>query len=157
MKKALTIAAGVIVGGFIALVALGLFLGLVLGEGEDTEPDTAAPTTSATTAPPEPSEPPATPTTEPSTPPASTPRPGGLPPKPTGADREQLLDALREIHPALVADPDDAVDNARNQCSGIRSERPVWTAQQRFSTSEHEVSEDEARRINEALRATLCP
>ncbi|MFG3037793.1 hypothetical protein ACGFYZ_12875 [Streptomyces sp. NPDC048330] len=85
-------------------------------------------------------------------------RPAGIPPKPEGAEREALLGALRTINPALAEDPDKAIDNARNQCSAINgnADNPDNLAQQRFSTSSHEVSAVEAKAINATLGATFC-
>ncbi|QMP84084.1 hypothetical protein HQ601_00008 [Streptomyces phage Alderaan] len=85
-------------------------------------------------------------------------RPAGIPPKPEGAEREALLGALRTINPALAEDPDKAIDNARNQCSAINgnADNPDSLAQQRFSTSSHEVSAVEAKAINATLGATFC-
>ena len=81
----------------------------------------------------------------------------GIPAKPTGRARTDLLAALRRVSPALVADEDKAVDSSRNQCSAIngKSAKVDWSAQQRFGTSSHEVSEAEAKQINTAL-ATFC-
>jgi hypothetical protein len=81
----------------------------------------------------------------------------GIPAKPTGQARADLLATLREISPALVADEDDAIDNSRNQCSAIngKAAKLDWSAQQRFGTSSHEVSDAEAKQINAAL-ATFC-
>ncbi|MFI5883530.1 hypothetical protein [Streptomyces sp. NPDC051554] len=81
----------------------------------------------------------------------------GIPAKPTGQARTDLLAALRKVSPALVADEDKAVDNSRNQCSAIngKSAKVDWSAQQRFGTSSHEVSDAEAKQINGAL-TTFC-
>ncbi|WP_405955801.1 hypothetical protein [Streptomyces phaeochromogenes] len=81
----------------------------------------------------------------------------GIPAKPTGQARTDLLAALRKISPALVADEDDAIDNSRNQCSAINGKagKLDWSAQQRFGTSSHEVSDAEAKQINAAL-TTFC-
>ncbi|WP_019055009.1 hypothetical protein [Streptomyces prunicolor] len=81
----------------------------------------------------------------------------GIPAKPTGQARTALLAALREVSPTLVADEDKAVDNSRNQCSAIngKSAKVDWSAQQRFGTSSHEVSDAEAKQINTAL-TTFC-
>ena len=81
----------------------------------------------------------------------------GIPAKPTGQARADLLAALRKVSPALVADEDKAVDNSRNQCSAINGKagKLDWSAQQRFGTSSHEVSDAEAKQINTAL-ATFC-
>ncbi|MFE5966218.1 hypothetical protein [Streptomyces sp. NPDC056463] len=85
-------------------------------------------------------------------------RPAGIPPKPEGAEREALLGALSTINPALAEDPDKAIDNARNQCSVINGggDNVGSLAQQRFSTSSHEVSAVEAKVINATLAATFC-
>jgi hypothetical protein len=79
----------------------------------------------------------------------------GIPPKPSGKIRTELLAALRKVGPALVADPDKAIDNARNQCSAINGKAPKvdWSAQQRFSSSAHQVTAAEAKQINAALAA----
>ncbi|MFE9450646.1 hypothetical protein [Streptomyces sp. NPDC006739] len=81
----------------------------------------------------------------------------GIPAKPTGQARTDLLAALRKISPALVADEGDAIDNSRNQCSAIngKAAKLDWSAQQRFGTSSHEVSDAEAKQINAAL-TTFC-
>ncbi|WP_031010675.1 hypothetical protein [Streptomyces sp. NRRL F-5727] len=85
-------------------------------------------------------------------------RPAGIPPEPQGAEREALLGALRTINPALVEDPDKAIDRARNQCSAINGggDNVDSLAQQRFSTSSHEVTAVEAKAINATLGATFC-
>jgi hypothetical protein len=77
----------------------------------------------------------------------------GLPPEPTGQDRADLLAALAAVDPALTADEDDAIDNARNQCMAINggAGRLEWTAQQRFSGNGHEVTEAEAKEINATI------
>ncbi|MFE7444507.1 hypothetical protein ACFU7X_29120 [Streptomyces chartreusis] len=77
----------------------------------------------------------------------------GLPPEPSGKTRDALLAALLDVNPALIADEDDAIDAARNQCMAIngKAERLEWSAQQRFSSSGHQVTEPEAKHINTAL------
>ncbi|MFE1027781.1 hypothetical protein ACFW5I_24960 [Streptomyces sp. NPDC058818] len=81
----------------------------------------------------------------------------GIPPEPTGAARDNVLAVLFDVNPVLVADEEDAIDNARNQCAAINggAERLEWSAQQRFSSSAHEVTEDEAKHINIGL-AEFC-
>lgn len=81
----------------------------------------------------------------------------GIPAKPTGQARTDLLAALRKVNRALVADPDKGIDNARNQCSAINGNSPKVddVAQARFSSSAHTVSPAEAKQINAAL-ATFC-
>ncbi|MEU2552372.1 hypothetical protein ACF1GY_28240 [Streptomyces sp. NPDC014684] len=56
------------------------------------------------------------------------------------------------MNPALVADPDKAIDNTRNQCSAIngKSPRADDVAQTRFSNSTHTVSPKESSRTGEA-------
>ncbi|GAA4999537.1 hypothetical protein [Streptomyces siamensis] len=82
----------------------------------------------------------------------------GIPPKPDAAKRAALLRALRAVNPAIVTDEDKAVDNARNQCSTISGGGNAdMTAKARFSTSDHEVTDAEAKAINAALKGTLCP
>ena len=81
----------------------------------------------------------------------------GIPPKPDAATRTALIDVLKAINPALVADEDKAIDNARNQCSTITGGGNAdQTAKARFSTSAHEVTDAEAQAINAALKASLC-
>lgn len=82
----------------------------------------------------------------------------GIPAAPTGAKRTALIAALKAINPALAADEDKAVDNARNQCSTITGGGTAdQSAKARFSTADHEVTDAEAKAINAALKATLCP
>ena len=80
----------------------------------------------------------------------------GIPARPTGAKRAALLAALKAIDPSLVADEDKAIDNARNQCSAISGTQADQSAKARFSTSDHEVTDAEAKAINAALKSTLC-
>jgi hypothetical protein len=81
----------------------------------------------------------------------------GIPAEPDAATRTALLEVLKAISPAIVADEDKAIDNARNQCSTISGGgNAVLTAKARFSTSDHEVTDAEAQAINAALKASLC-
>lgn len=77
----------------------------------------------------------------------------GIPAKPTGKARTDLLAALRNVNRALAADPDKAIDNARNQCSAINGKSPKVddVAQARFTSSTHTVSPAEAKQINAAI------
>ncbi|MFJ2441543.1 hypothetical protein ACIOWG_14050 [Streptomyces sp. NPDC087658] len=89
-----------------------------------------------------------------------TPRDGaGIPKDPTGQDRAAYLDGLRSIDPWFVTakGEDDAIDNGVNQCSGLDSEKPIRTAQQRFGTPDHPVNEADAAKINELVRRHICP
>ncbi|MCZ9354729.1 hypothetical protein NGM36_34020 [Streptomyces mutabilis] len=58
-----------------------------------------------------------------------------------------------DADPALVADEEDAIHNARNQCaaSSGEAERLEWSAPQRFSSNAHQVTEAEAQHINIGL------
>ncbi|MFG2682120.1 hypothetical protein [Streptomyces sp. NPDC048392] len=81
----------------------------------------------------------------------------GIPPEPAGEARDNVLAVLFDVNPVLAADEEDAIDNARNQCAAINAgaERLEQSAQQRFSSSSHEVTEDEAKHINTGL-AQFC-
>ncbi|WP_030569618.1 hypothetical protein [Streptomyces aureocirculatus] len=80
----------------------------------------------------------------------------GIPPKPTGAEREKLLRALRTVAPDVVRYEDKAVDAARNQCTAINSkaQRLNWAASQRFTYKDVTTTEDQGAKINDALKAT---
>jgi ABC-type Fe3+-hydroxamate transport system substrate-binding protein len=81
----------------------------------------------------------------------------GLPAAPDAATRVAILAALKTIDPSLVTDEDKAVDSARNQCSTITGGgNATASAQARFSTSDHQVTEAEAQAINTTLKALLC-
>ncbi|MFF8095699.1 hypothetical protein [Streptomyces sp. NPDC016675] len=77
----------------------------------------------------------------------------GIPPEPTGAERDALLAALRDVDPALITDEEDAIDNARNQCRSINGggDRLDWLASQRFSGGAVEVTEEQGGHINTAI------
>ncbi|MGW0926061.1 hypothetical protein ACWD3J_44600 [Streptomyces sp. NPDC002755] len=81
----------------------------------------------------------------------------GIPPEPDSAQRAALLAGLQAIDPWLVGDEDEAVDNARNQCSTISGGGNAdATAKSRFSTPAHEVTDDEAKAINRMLKLAFC-
>ncbi|MGW7268565.1 hypothetical protein [Streptomyces sp. NPDC054842] len=81
----------------------------------------------------------------------------GVPAEPDAATRAQLIRALSAINPALVADEDKAVANARNQCSTLDGGSDAETAAKtRFSTGDHKVTHVEARKINVAVSTVLC-
>ncbi|MGA5424537.1 DUF732 domain-containing protein [Streptomyces lavendulocolor] len=90
---------------------------------------------------------------------SSAPADTGIPPEPTGPDRQKYLQALTAIDPALVTDEDKAIDAGRNQCSALHggAARPDWLAAQRFGNDARPVTEATGKRINAALRGTLCP
>ncbi|MFK0069742.1 hypothetical protein [Streptomyces sp. NPDC091046] len=95
----------------------------------------------------------AAPSTSPSVDYSAAEKKAGIPPEPTGADRDALLAALRDVDPALVADEADAIDNARNQCASINggADRLDWLASQRFSGGDVEVTEEQGKHINTAI------
>lgn len=80
----------------------------------------------------------------------------GIPPKPTGADRQALLDALAAAAPDVVRYEDKAIDAARNQCSAINggSQRLNWSAAQRFTYKDVVTTEAQGKKINDALKAS---
>jgi hypothetical protein len=82
------------------------------------------------------------------------PKSGGLPPRPTGERRQQLLDALEKAAPDVVRYEDKAIDAARNQCSafGEGVQRPDWLASQRFTYKDVTTTEAQGKAINEALK-----
>lgn len=79
----------------------------------------------------------------------------GIPPRPTGEKRQQLLDALANAAPDVVRYEDKAIDAARNQCSafGEGVKRPDWLASQRFTYKDVTTSEEQGKAINEALKS----
>ncbi|MFJ5215979.1 hypothetical protein ACIP98_14780 [Streptomyces sp. NPDC088354] len=80
-----------------------------------------------------------------------------MPDEPTGARRTALLAALKAIDPAFAKDADQAIANAREQCATISGGgNAVDSARSRFGSGGHQVTEDQAEAINEALRKTLC-
>lgn len=80
----------------------------------------------------------------------------GIPPEPTGAERQQLLDALTQAAPDTVRYEDEAVDAARNQCSAINngSTKADWAASQRFTYKDVTTTEAQGKKINDALKAS---
>ncbi len=81
----------------------------------------------------------------------------GIPEEPTGVERAALLAALKAVDPALAADADRAVANARQQCATITGGgNAVAAAQSRFGSAGHQVTEEQAKAVNEVLKRTLC-
>ncbi|EYT83988.1 hypothetical protein CF54_04080 [Streptomyces sp. Tu 6176] len=80
----------------------------------------------------------------------------GIPPKPTGEKRQQLLDALKQAAPDVVKYEDKAIDAARNQCAAINggAQRLDYFASQRFSYKDVKTTEAQGKAINGALKAT---
>lgn len=83
----------------------------------------------------------------------------GLPPAPTGARRDALLAALRDVDGDLVRDEEKAVDAARNQCAALDggAAKPERSAARRFSYDGVTLTDDDGTHLNIALRGTLCP
>ncbi|MFE9935867.1 hypothetical protein [Streptomyces hirsutus] len=84
-------------------------------------------------------------------------RAAGMPPKPTGAERQELLATLADAAPDVVRYEDKAVDAARNQCSSLNDtgvKRIDWMASQRFTYKDVVTSEAQGKAINEALKAS---
>jgi cytoskeletal protein RodZ len=77
----------------------------------------------------------------------------GIPPKPTGEERQALLNALAAAAPDVVRYEDKAIDAARNQCSAINggAQRLNWSASQRFTYKDVVTSEAQGAKINKAL------
>lgn len=76
----------------------------------------------------------------------------GIPPEPTGADREVLLRALAAANPDAVKYEDKAIDAARNQCGAVDSDKAAYLAAQRFTYKDVTTTEAQGRQINAALK-----
>ncbi|MCX4553255.1 hypothetical protein OG204_34665 [Streptomyces sp. NBC_01387] len=83
----------------------------------------------------------------------------GIPPKPTGADRDACLKATGAVDPALVTDEETVIDAGRNRCSSLSGGRksPDECAAARFGTDAHPVTIAQGKKLNAVLRKTLCP
>ncbi|MFI2780266.1 hypothetical protein [Streptomyces sp. ALB3] len=83
----------------------------------------------------------------------------GIPPEPTGAERDAVLAAIRDVNAHLTRDEDKALDAARNQCSSLDggATNPDRTAAQRFSYDGVTLTDDDGSHLNTGLRRTLCP
>ncbi|WP_326659810.1 hypothetical protein [Streptomyces sp. NBC_00385] len=82
-----------------------------------------------------------------------------LPPEPTGAERDAVLAAVRDVNGNLTHDEDKAIDAARNQCAALDggAANADHTAAQRFSYDGITLTDDDGSHINIGLRKTLCP
>ncbi|MEU5397361.1 hypothetical protein [Streptomyces tibetensis] len=80
----------------------------------------------------------------------------GLPAEPTGAKRQQLLDALAKAAPDTVKYEDKAIDAARNQCMAINggAQKLDYFASQRFSYKDVTTTKAQGKALNEALKST---
>lgn len=83
----------------------------------------------------------------------------GLPPEPTGAERDAVLAAVMDVNSKLTQDEDKAIDAARNQCVALDggAANTNHSAAQRFSYDGITLTDDDGSHINIALRKTLCP
>lgn len=83
----------------------------------------------------------------------------GLPPEPTGAERDAVLAAVMDVNSKLTQDEDKAIDAARNQCAALDggAANTDHTAAQRFSYDGITLTDDDGSHINIGLRKTLCP
>ncbi|MGW0939873.1 hypothetical protein [Streptomyces sp. NPDC002666] len=82
-----------------------------------------------------------------------------LPAEPTGAERDAVLAAVRDVNGNLTQDEDKAIDAARNQCAALDggAANTDHTAAQRFSYDGITLTDDDGSHINIGLRKTLCP
>ncbi|MGW2371255.1 MULTISPECIES: hypothetical protein [Kitasatospora] len=131
--------------------------------GAATADSTAtAPTTPGTPAPSDPSAPGADGST-PAKP--APPADAGLPAKPDADLTGKVVAALNAIDPAIVGGkPDQAVEQARQQCQAMYQfpkdkAKLIELANQHFTSPDHPqgFGPDTAAKIDDALRATLCP
>ncbi|MFE6683943.1 hypothetical protein [Streptomyces sp. NPDC057729] len=83
----------------------------------------------------------------------------GIPPAPTGNDRDAYLDAIAAVDPQIIVDEEKAIDAGRNQCASLAgdSKMPDWAAAQRFGNDTRPLTDAQGKQLNEALRKTLCP
>ncbi|MEV0007770.1 hypothetical protein AB0M10_16350 [Streptomyces sp. NPDC051840] len=83
----------------------------------------------------------------------------GIPPEPTGAERDAVLAAVRDVDATLTHDEDKAIDAARNQCASLDggAKDPDHDAAQRFSYDGVTLTDEDGGHINFGLRKTLCP
>ncbi|MFE3515613.1 hypothetical protein [Streptomyces sp. NPDC059166] len=83
----------------------------------------------------------------------------GIPPEPTGAERDAVLAAVRDVDGRLTHDEDKAVDAARNQCAALDggAKDPDHSAAQRFSYDGVTLTDEDGSHINFGLRGTFCP
>ncbi|WP_328876122.1 DUF732 domain-containing protein [Streptomyces sp. NBC_00287] len=83
----------------------------------------------------------------------------GMPPEPTGAERDAVLAAIMDVNANLTHDEDKAINAARNQCAALDggATNPDHSAAQRFSYNGVTLTDDDGSHINVGLRKTLCP
>ena len=83
----------------------------------------------------------------------------GMPPEPTGAERDAVLATIHDVNGNLTHDEDKAINAARNQCASLDggATNPDHSAAQRFSYDGVTLTDDDGSHINFGLRKTLCP
>ncbi|MFJ2909370.1 hypothetical protein ACIO8F_08030 [Streptomyces sp. NPDC087228] len=83
----------------------------------------------------------------------------GIPPAPTGDNRDAYLDAIAAVDPQIIVDEQKAIDAGRNQCSSLAkpNDKVDWLAAQRFGNDAHPLTDAQGKALNAALRKTLCP
>ncbi|MFG2428067.1 hypothetical protein [Streptomyces sp. NPDC048590] len=83
----------------------------------------------------------------------------GIPPEPTGAERDAVLAAVHDVNGKLTHDEEKAIDAARNQCASLDggAKDPDHDAAQRFSYDGVTLTDEDGGHINFGLRKTLCP
>ncbi|MFE7755867.1 hypothetical protein [Streptomyces sp. NPDC057429] len=83
----------------------------------------------------------------------------GMPPEPTGAERDAVLAAIHDVNGELTHDEDKAIDAARSQCASLDGggTNPDHSAAQRFSYDGVTLTDEDGSHINFGLRKTLCP
>ncbi|NML51694.1 hypothetical protein HHL19_22285 [Streptomyces sp. R302] len=83
----------------------------------------------------------------------------GIPPEPTGARRDAVLAAIRDVNAGLAHDEEKAIDAARSQCAALDggAAEPDRSAVRRFSYDGVTLTRDDGSHLNIGLRRTLCP
>ncbi|WP_405712770.1 MULTISPECIES: hypothetical protein [unclassified Streptomyces] len=83
----------------------------------------------------------------------------GIPPAPTGNDRDAYLDAIAAVDPQIIVDEEKAIDAGRNQCSSLAGggAKVDRLAAQRFGNDARPLTDAQGKALNAALRKTLCP
>ncbi|MER7668454.1 hypothetical protein ABTY61_08290 [Kitasatospora sp. NPDC096128] len=131
--------------------------------GATAEATASAPTTAAPSAPSAPASAPGSDGSAPTKP--APPAGAGLPAKPDADLTGKVVAALNAIDPAIVGGkPDQVVEQARKQCQAMYQfpkdkAKLAELASQHFTSPEHPqgFGPDTAAKIDDALRATLCP
>ncbi|MEU8687306.1 DUF732 domain-containing protein [Streptomyces sp. NPDC048665] len=99
------------------------------------------------------------PSTTASAPPfAPTPARAVLPPEPTGEVRERYISAMLGARPAFLGTtPEQVIQWGREHCASLGGQDEIAAAKRRFASPHNPVTTDQARMINAAVRAYICP